>query len=64
MREPVGLRRLALHALELSLSFRDHAVRATAPVPDDLAEPLARLGLDRDSLVSLLTGVGRHRPAR
>jgi tRNA pseudouridine65 synthase len=50
MRDPVGLRRLALHALALAVPFREHTVRVSAPVPDDLAEPIARLGMPRDAL--------------
>lgn len=40
-RERFGLHRLALHAAELR--FGDIGIRA--PIPDDLAEPLARMGL-------------------
>ena len=60
MRDPVGLRRLGLHALALSLPFGDRIVHASAPVPDDLAGPIARLGLDRDALEAV---VASHRPA-
>jgi tRNA pseudouridine65 synthase len=57
---PIGLRRLALHALSLEVPFRDQRVVAEAPVPDDLARPIAALGLERDALEALLA---RHRPA-
>lgn len=60
LREPVGLRRLALHALALRLPFRGHDVHAWAPVPDDLSLPLARLGLTPDALEAALHP---HRPA-
>ena len=60
LRDPVGLRRLALHALTLSLPFRGHDVHASAPLPDDLSLPLARLGLERDALEALLAA---HWPA-
>jgi tRNA pseudouridine65 synthase len=60
MRDPVGLRRLGLHALSLAVPFRGAVVHASAPVPDDLAEPIARLGLAREALEALVT---RHRPA-
>ena len=63
LRDPVGLRRLALHALALALPFRGHEVAVTAPVPDDLALPLERLGLSRGALATLVAGVERHRLA-
>jgi tRNA pseudouridine65 synthase len=59
MRDPVGLRRLGLHALALAVPFRGVVVRVTAPVPDDLAAPIARLGLARDALEAILES---HRP--
>ena len=59
MRDPVGLRRLALHALSLEIPFGGHVVRADAPLPEDLTAPLARLGLARDALETLLAS---HRP--
>ena len=46
--ERYGLRRMALHAT--SLTFRHpvggHDETVTAPLPSDLAEPLARMGFD------------------
>lgn len=46
-RERFGLHRLALHALELAFAHPEdgHAVRIVAPVPEDLAGPLAAMGL-------------------
>lgn len=60
LRDPVGLRRLALHALELAVPFHGQIVRVRAPIPDDLALPIARLGLERDALETLIAS---HRPA-
>jgi tRNA pseudouridine65 synthase len=60
LREPVGLHRLALHALALSFPSRERVVRAMAPIPEDLAGPLRRLGLERDALEAVLAS---HRPA-
>ncbi len=54
LRDPVGLRRLGLHALTLAFPFREGVVRASAPIPDDLALPIARLGLETDALETLL----------
>jgi tRNA pseudouridine65 synthase len=61
LRDPVGLRRLALHAIAIALPFRDHEVHATAPIPDDLALPLGRLGFD---LASVVLSEERLRPPR
>lgn len=43
--DDVGLRRLALHARSITFSFEGRAVRASAPLPTDLLEPLRLLGL-------------------
>lgn len=49
-RDQIGLRRLALHAVGLGfvdpVSGTEH--RVVAPIPDDLAGPLARLGVPED----------------
>jgi tRNA pseudouridine65 synthase len=46
-RERFGLHRLALHAADLGLVHPEtgEEVRCSAPVPDDLAEPLRRMGI-------------------
>jgi tRNA pseudouridine65 synthase len=46
-RERFGLHRLALHALELAFAHPEDGqpVRIVAPVPEDLAGPLAAMGL-------------------
>jgi tRNA pseudouridine65 synthase len=46
-RERYGLRRLALHALEIAFAHpvSGEPVRVTAPLPADLAAPLAAMGL-------------------
>jgi len=46
-RERCGLRRLALHAVELAFPHptEPRRLRCAAPLPEDLAEPLRRLGL-------------------
>jgi tRNA pseudouridine65 synthase len=46
-RATYGLRRLALHAVSIAFDHpvTGHRVRVVAPVPDDLARPLAALGL-------------------
>ncbi len=47
LRAEAGLARMALHAAELELRHpvTGHPVRLTAPLPESLAGPLARLGL-------------------
>ena len=47
LRARYGLARLALHALAIELSHPKTGapLRIVAPLPADLAEPLARLGL-------------------
>lgn len=64
MRDPVGLRRLALHALTLSFPFRERIIQTSAPLPDDLSVPLAQLGLERDALERHLAAarLPSHRP--
>lgn len=59
LRDPIGLRRLALHALTLSFPCRERTVRVSAPMPEDLLGPLERLGLERDALEAVLAS---HRP--
>jgi tRNA pseudouridine65 synthase len=46
LRERFGLARLALHACEIAFvhPVTGAAVRIQAPLPPDLAEPLAKLG--------------------
>lgn len=52
LREEVGLHRLALHAVSLTVPHPDDArpITARAPLPPDLREPLARLGFDESAL--------------
>jgi tRNA pseudouridine65 synthase len=55
-RERFGLRRLALHALELAFEHpgTGEAVRIVAPVPEDLAGPLRAMGMLKDIPVPVL----------
>lgn len=56
LREHGGLRRLALHALALSIPhWRDpeRRVHVVAPIPEDLRAPLARYGVAGDTLDAL-----------
>ena len=50
--DDVGLRRLALHARSISLTFEGRLVRASANLPSDLLDPLRRLGLEGDDWMS------------
>lgn len=56
LREQVGLNRLGLHALELTLPHphSGEVLRLRAPLPEDLLQPLRRLGLwgERDNAVT------------
>ncbi len=54
-RERFGLHRLALHAADLELAHPEtgEQTRFSAPVPDDLAEPLRRLGIPEGAWVAL-----------
>jgi tRNA pseudouridine65 synthase len=55
VRERFGLARLALHCAGLALvhPFTGEPLRLRAPVPADLAEPLARMGLEAAAEIAL-----------
>ena len=62
--ERVGLDRLALHALRLSLVHprTGEPVAWYAPLPDDLARPLAALGFDVEGTVARALGLALRQP--
>lgn len=62
LRESASLHRLALHALRLAFPHRERRIEVEAPVPADLRDPLARLGLAGDALETSLAGALAARP--
>lgn len=57
LRQQYGLARLALHAAELAFEHPESGAQlcVSAPLPDDLAEPLRRMGFDLEPLQAALT---------
>jgi tRNA pseudouridine65 synthase len=56
LRDRVGLARLALHAARLAIPWRGARLVIDAPLPADLAEPLAALGLPYAALACAPAG--------